>query len=139
MGLKPKSKDHANFYECCDLTKKVYLIHINKKITLMLLKRNRISALKLPPVSSIFVSTKQTLFLVFKSALAASQQAIFFKAKARLKVDIFPKRIFKHFLVLLFSQAKNTTLVCIYLCVAKSITKQKKKSFFVKSISQKIS
>ena len=25
-GLKPKSKGDANFYECCDLTKKVYLI-----------------------------------------------------------------------------------------------------------------
>ena len=25
MGLKPKNKDHANFYDCCDLTKKVYL------------------------------------------------------------------------------------------------------------------
>ena len=24
-GLKPKNKDHANIYECCDLTKKVYL------------------------------------------------------------------------------------------------------------------
>ena len=25
MGLKPKNKGCANFYECCDLTKKVYL------------------------------------------------------------------------------------------------------------------
>ena len=25
-GLKPKIKGHMNFYECCDLTKKVYLI-----------------------------------------------------------------------------------------------------------------
>ena len=24
-GLKPKNNDHTNFYECCDLTKKVYL------------------------------------------------------------------------------------------------------------------
>ena len=24
-GLKPKNKCQANFYECCDLTKKVYL------------------------------------------------------------------------------------------------------------------
>ena len=24
-GLKPKSKGHTNFYQCCDLTKKVYL------------------------------------------------------------------------------------------------------------------
>ena len=24
-GLKPKNKGHANFYECCDLTEKVYL------------------------------------------------------------------------------------------------------------------
>ena len=22
MGMKPKNKDHSNFYECCDLTKK---------------------------------------------------------------------------------------------------------------------
>ena len=28
-GLKPKNKDHVNFYECCDLTKKVYLIYIH--------------------------------------------------------------------------------------------------------------
>ena len=27
-GLKPKSKGHTNFYECCDLTKKVYLVEI---------------------------------------------------------------------------------------------------------------
>ena len=26
-GLKPKNKGHTNFYECCDLTKKVYLVH----------------------------------------------------------------------------------------------------------------
>ena len=25
-GLKPKYKGHTNFYDCCDLTKKVYLI-----------------------------------------------------------------------------------------------------------------
>ena len=24
-GLKPKNKGHTNFYECCDLTEKVYL------------------------------------------------------------------------------------------------------------------
>ena len=28
MGLKPKNKGHMNFYECCDLTEKVYLIYI---------------------------------------------------------------------------------------------------------------
>ena len=27
-GLKPKNKGHKNFYECCDLTKKVYLTPI---------------------------------------------------------------------------------------------------------------
>ena len=27
-GLKPKIKGHANFYECSDLTKKVYLTYI---------------------------------------------------------------------------------------------------------------
>ena len=27
-GLKPINKGHTNFYECCDLTKKVYLICI---------------------------------------------------------------------------------------------------------------
>ena len=26
-GLKPKNKDHANSYDCCDLTQKVYLPH----------------------------------------------------------------------------------------------------------------
>ena len=29
MGLKPKNKGHANFYECCDLTEKVYLLFIH--------------------------------------------------------------------------------------------------------------
>ena len=27
-GLKPKDKGLTNFYECCDLTKKIYLIPI---------------------------------------------------------------------------------------------------------------
>ena len=27
-GLKPKNKSRTNFYECCDLTEKVYLIYI---------------------------------------------------------------------------------------------------------------
>ena len=27
-GLKLKNKDQANFYECCDLTKKVYLTYV---------------------------------------------------------------------------------------------------------------
>ena len=27
-GLKPKNKGHMNFYECCDLTEKVYLLYI---------------------------------------------------------------------------------------------------------------
>ena len=28
-GPKPKNEDHTNFYECCDLTKKVYLMYIH--------------------------------------------------------------------------------------------------------------
>ena len=31
-GLKPKNKGHTNFYECCDLTKKVYLVFIYTKV-----------------------------------------------------------------------------------------------------------
>ena len=27
-GLKPKNKGHANFYECCDVTEKVYLMYL---------------------------------------------------------------------------------------------------------------
>ena len=27
-GLKPQNKGHTNFYECCDLTKKVYLMYV---------------------------------------------------------------------------------------------------------------
>ena len=27
-GLKPKNKGHTNFYECCDLTEKVYLVYL---------------------------------------------------------------------------------------------------------------
>ena len=27
-GLKSKYKGHMNFYECCDLTKKVYLVFV---------------------------------------------------------------------------------------------------------------
>ena len=26
-GLEPKNKGHTNFYECCDLTKEVYLMN----------------------------------------------------------------------------------------------------------------
>ena len=32
--LKLKNKGHANFYECCDLTKKVYLAYSNLSIAL---------------------------------------------------------------------------------------------------------
>ena len=32
MGLNPKNKCHTNFYECCDLTKKVYLMFIYQTI-----------------------------------------------------------------------------------------------------------
>ena len=35
-GLKPKNKDHTNFYECCDLTKKIYLddlLYKSQKVT----------------------------------------------------------------------------------------------------------
>ena len=28
-GLKPKNKGHENFYECCNLTKKVYLLSLS--------------------------------------------------------------------------------------------------------------
>ena len=31
-GLKPKNKGHTNFYKCCDLMKKVYLVHILKLV-----------------------------------------------------------------------------------------------------------
>ena len=30
-GLKPKNKGDTNFYECCDLTKKVYLKYMHGK------------------------------------------------------------------------------------------------------------
>ena len=33
MSLKPKNKGHANFYECCDLTKKVYLAKLYQEIS----------------------------------------------------------------------------------------------------------
>ena len=29
-GLKPKNKGHMNFFECCDLTKKVYLVEASQ-------------------------------------------------------------------------------------------------------------
>ena len=34
IDIKPKNKDLTNFYECCDLTKKVYLVlpHRQKEI-----------------------------------------------------------------------------------------------------------
>ena len=32
-SLKPKNKGHTNFYECCDLTKKVYLAKHTKNVT----------------------------------------------------------------------------------------------------------
>ena len=30
-GLKSKNKGHTNFYECCDLTKKMFLMYISEK------------------------------------------------------------------------------------------------------------
>ena len=36
-GLKPKNKGHTNFYECCDLTKKVYLVYNCNVCVLLLL------------------------------------------------------------------------------------------------------
>ena len=32
-GLKPKNNSHTNFYECCDLMKKVYLMYILHTLT----------------------------------------------------------------------------------------------------------
>ena len=29
-GLRPKDKGHTNFYECCNLTKKVYLMYVDR-------------------------------------------------------------------------------------------------------------
>ena len=34
-GLKPKNKDHTIFYECCDLTKKVFLWYIDAVIKVL--------------------------------------------------------------------------------------------------------
>ena len=31
-GLEPKNKGCTTFYECCDLTKKVYLIYIEEQL-----------------------------------------------------------------------------------------------------------
>ena len=33
-GLKPKNKGHTNFYLCCDLMEKVYLVYIKPYIKL---------------------------------------------------------------------------------------------------------
>ena len=32
-GMEPKNKGQTNFYECCDLTKKVYLVNIQWNIS----------------------------------------------------------------------------------------------------------
>ena len=44
MGLKPKNKGCANFYECCDLTKKVYLkyyIYTSKVLKCVVVAANK--------------------------------------------------------------------------------------------------
>ena len=35
-GLKPKNKGHTNFYECCDFTKKVYLMYTTEPLEVFL-------------------------------------------------------------------------------------------------------
>ena len=44
-GLKPKNKGHTNFYECCDMTEKVYLPQVAYMDDLLLWK-----ASELPPL-----------------------------------------------------------------------------------------
>ena len=52
-GLNPKNKGHTNFYECCDLTKKVYLIYI-KTQRIKVLKRSTKARLELKNSSKIY-------------------------------------------------------------------------------------
>ena len=44
----PKKKSHTNFYECCDLTKKVYLTHTHS----IVYARNAIQVGPPPPPSA---------------------------------------------------------------------------------------
>ena len=44
--MKPKNKDHANFYERCDLTQKVYLPHAPLSVTSMKCMQQSISHAK---------------------------------------------------------------------------------------------
>ena len=50
-GLKPKNKGHMNFYECCDLTEKVYLKYMHTT-TPTLLQTLVNSSQKMVPYSS---------------------------------------------------------------------------------------
>ena len=70
-GLKPKNKGHRNFYECCDLTKKVYLTLPPKWVTLFMddlydipcrIRQNRCAQQNTPIiVMEIFYSIKKIL------------------------------------------------------------------------------
>lgn len=43
-SMKPKNKDQTSFYECCDLTKEVFLKGTNTKLLLQALKKQEFSA-----------------------------------------------------------------------------------------------
>ena len=56
--LKPKNNGHANFYECCDLTKKVYLeisyLYLEaKKVEMLLQHANTFSGLFIEMISPL--------------------------------------------------------------------------------------
>ena len=46
-GLKPKNKGHTNFYECCDLTKKVYLTPVGYSLPSCIVIEFKVSGLSL--------------------------------------------------------------------------------------------
>ena len=44
-GLKPINKGHTNFYECCDLTKKVYLMYTTMPQPLLYHHNNKVGTM----------------------------------------------------------------------------------------------
>ena len=66
--MKPKNNDHMNFYECCDLTKKVYLTYllINLKQSIILTWQISLSvqifALHCPAAIAPLVTSKEVQF-----------------------------------------------------------------------------
>ena len=93
-SLKPKNKGHSNFYECCDLTKKVYLV------IMIWWFLSKISIQFLLPISRVFdfvsrnwknVKSSYGIYPRFIARYRVSFQIRFWSTFGRLAAFLLPK------------------------------------------------